>query len=188
MAKGSTPPKAPRTDVFAAIPPDAAKPNFLHLLQHRLVEEPLPGDFDPDVEANHLDALWTSLPQLRRYDFEAFVHAGGSGMVFRVRRPDLPIPLAMKIARKKLMLPQVSAHAATTLSPVSESELRALDRLSHPNLVRLYGAIENVGGAGVVAICTSFVETPLPIDVYLKETLEKSPSAKGTSRLPAFSP
>lgn len=196
MARKRKPSKqVPQTDLFlpsdlAAVPPDDSvpAPDFRELLLHPLVKEPLPSDFNVVDEAEHLRDLWTKLPQLRRYRFEAFVHAGGSGMVFKVYRSDLPTPMAMKIARKKLMLLPASANVATTLSPVSASEIRALDRLSHPNLVRLYGAIENVGGSGIVAICTTFVESPLPIDSYLLETLGKTPKAKGVVRLPAFSP
>ena len=61
-------------------------PPFFVLLKSPLVKEQLPRDFVLEEEAEHLTDLWSQLPGLWRYDFETFVHAGGSGMVFRVRK------------------------------------------------------------------------------------------------------
>ena len=66
------------------------------------------------------------------------------GMVFKVFRGDSTTPLALKIARRRLMN-VVQGDTAKALSPVSEAELKALERLSHPNVVRLYDAIEEPG-------------------------------------------
>src|SRR3990172_3758593 len=60
---------------------------FKELLDDPLVKLPLPKDFRSKEEAEHLMSLWTDSPNLHEYSFERFVHAGGSGMVFKVRTP-----------------------------------------------------------------------------------------------------
>jgi len=168
-------------------------PDFEALLRKPIVSTRLPSDFDPVKEAAHLSELWKAIKGFWQYDFEAFeneqgdkqtfVHAGGSGMVFKVRHRSSNTIQALKIARAKLMnRDELPEDAAGSLSPVSERELRALEKLSHENLVRLYNAIgsNNI----VVAIATSYVEDPRPLDSYLSDTLAQIP------RVPAhaFSP
>ncbi len=158
-------------------------PDFAALLAAPLVRDHLPSDFDREIEARHLTDLWGRLPELWNYVFLAFVHAGGSGLVFRVHRKTADTDQALKIVRRKLLsrdgLPQ---DAARSLSPVSERELRALEKLSHPHVVRLYDAISSE--EGVVAIATTYVSDPQPLDGYLRSTLARTPG-KGTH---AFSP
>jgi hypothetical protein len=96
MGKKKSSRKTPEGDLFVE-PEVPQAPDFRDLLARPLVREPLPGDFIPAEEAEHLVELWNKLRKLHRYRFEAFVHAGGSGMVFKVMRPDLQTPLAMKI-------------------------------------------------------------------------------------------
>ena len=158
-------------------------PDFALLLKKPLLDVPLPDDFKVEAEVEHLKNLWESAYPLSNYQYEHLVHAGGSGMVFKVVDENSNA-WAMKIVRKRLYeLKDSSGEVATSLSPVSESELRALQKLSHPNVVRLKEAIEN--GRGVVALCTTYVERPLGLDRYLQSTLEKTPSKKG---IHAFSP
>lgn len=160
--------------VNASVPPS---PDFLELLRHPLLNLDLPSHFSEPVEAEHLSALWQSSPEFRAYHFERFVHAGGSGMVFKVLSKDVMTPLALKVARHKLYSGDITnPNAAQTLSPLSEHELRALKQLSHSNIVRLYDTI--VDDRGVFAIVTSFVNKPAPLDHYLRETLRKDPSRK----------
>ena len=150
------------------------KPDFEFLLSKPLLQIALPSSFNLEEESAHLNILWDTIPALRQYNFKNFVHAGGSGMVFKVCRPPTNISLAMKIARKKLLsregLPKDAAHS---LSPVPEPEMRALEKLSHPNLVRLIDTVSNE--KGVIAIVTTYVENPQPLDEYLKKTLTRSP-------------
>lgn len=160
-------------------------PDFLDLLRHPLVKLELPRHFSEDTEANHLVDRWDSSPELRSYKFDRFVHAGGSGMVFKVFTTDVPTPLALKIARHKLYSGKITnPNAAQSLSPLSEQELRALKRLSHSNIVRLHDTI--VDEKGVFAIVTSFVNNPAPLDQFLRETLGRDPSRK--RGVHAFSP
>lgn len=175
---GNAPPKAP---------PSPEAPDFVDLLRKPLVKLPLPSDFDAAAESVHLAALWQRLPPLRCYQFESFVHAGGSGMVFKVLDSRSGTPRALKLARRKLCEPRPagqSKEAARTLSPVSESELRALERLSHPSVVRLFEALSD--GDSVLGVATAYVDNPKGIDVYLREVLEKDP--KGRKGIHAFSP
>jgi len=161
-----------------------APPDFRRLLREPLVADPLPSDFDHDQEAEHLERLWTTQPEFGEYDYHRFVHAGGSGMVFKVSPSGTTRFQAMKVARYKLMNRIVAAKdAATSLSPVSQQELQALERMSHPNVVRLFRAIAK--DDRVVAICTTFVE-PRPIDAYFRTILSKEPKQK--SRGSALSP
>ena len=164
------------------------RPDFARLLATPLVTLPLPRDFDVQAESEHLNRLWTETKELQQYTFESFVHAGGSGMVFRVSSPAADVlPLALKIARQKLMeVSPRNPNIATSLSPVSPRELRALQRISHESVVRLHDALENK--RGVFAIVTSYVGTPQPLDQYLLTTLEKHPDPTGEKGLHRFSP
>lgn len=167
-------------------PHDASPPPFRSLLQSPLLEVPLPQDFDVGEEATHLEALWKQTPRLQAYQYQAFVHAGGSGMVFQVSEQGGP-SRALKVVRRRLYYREVKdSAAATNLSPVSEAELKALERVSHPNVVRLYEAIEDE--KGVIAICTSYVEGPRSLDAYLRETLEKEPGPRRRRGRHSFSP
>ncbi len=151
-----------------------ASPPFLKLLENPVVSEPLPRDFDRKVETDHLSLLWDNLNGLWNYAFEAFIHAGGSGMVFRVRHKKSGTVQALKVARNKLLHPQdLPTEAAETLSPVPDNELLALQTLAHPNVVSLDDAFSYEGR--VVAISTTYVDDPQPLDTYFKRTLEKTP-------------
>lgn len=159
----------------AAIPPP---PDFLELLRKPLVKLPLPTDFSEPAEAEHLSNLWAASKKLRSYKFETFVHAGGSGLVFKVQQENVTTPLSIKIARRKLYLREVTnPEAAQNLSPLTEQELRALQRLTHSNIVRFYDTIADQDKR-IFAIITSFVSNPVPLDQFLRDTLGKDPSRK----------
>ncbi|NJL71885.1 MAG: protein kinase [Candidatus Competibacteraceae bacterium] len=154
-----------------------SSPDFLELLKNPLLSTQLPRDFDPEMESTHFLSLWKEIDALQAYQFDKFIFAGGSGAVFRVKRSDIGAPLAMKIARAKLFAEgDASNEVATTLSPLSDSEIRALKSLSHQNVVRLYDAIS--GPRGIFAVCTSYVEEPLNLDEFLLSTLAKVPHNK----------
>ena len=148
---------------------------FRELLASPIVTTEMPPDFDIDEEALHLESIWASTPRLKSYKCEQFVHAGGSGIVFQVRGSEISEPLALKIARKKLFDIQLDKFSvATNLSPVQESELLALKNIHHKNIVRLHEAIENKHG--VIALVTTYVPEPKPLDSYLTNVLSKKPS------------
>ncbi|HST21230.1 MAG TPA: protein kinase [Blastocatellia bacterium] len=168
-------------------PAESPCPVFESLLKHPLVEQPLPKDFRIDEEAKHLTELWETCDNFKHYFFNEFVHAGGSGMVFRVTPHNSTISQALKIARHKLYtLDPKKQEVAHTLSPVSPRELLALETISHPNVVRLYEAIENE--RGIIAISTTYVQNPQPLDQYLINTLAKHPDPTGKKGLHPFSP
>lgn len=60
-------------------------PNFERLLKDPLIKAELPDGFSVVEEAAHLVDLWNRAHKLRDYRFDRFVHAGGSGMVFKER-------------------------------------------------------------------------------------------------------
>jgi serine/threonine protein kinase len=159
-------------------------PHFAELLRDPIVKEPaLPSNFKIEIEATHLLRLWEQCAQLREYDIQAFVYAGGSGMVFKARQNDSPTLQALKIARHHLFdKTGLPPEAAQSLSPVSPSELDALKELFHPNVVRLFSTV-TMGDNTMVAIGTTYVDDPLNIDEYLRYILDLAP-LKGH----AFSP
>jgi HD superfamily phosphohydrolase/serine/threonine protein kinase len=159
-------------------------PPFEKLLREPMVKKPpLPHGFSAEIEGKHLVDLWGRCPELQRYEFIAFVHAGGSGMVFKVQRNGVNSVEALKIARKHLFetsrLPDGAAHS---LSPVSANELAVLKELFHPNVVRLLSTVTLDNK--LIALGTTYIDDPLNLDEYLRYILEQTPS-KG---LHAFSP
>jgi HD superfamily phosphohydrolase len=146
-------------------------PDFKKLLESPLVKEDLPNDFNKNEEIEHLGNLFKET-DISKYTFESFVHSGGSGMVFKVRDTLSNNILALKIARKKLFNTSSAAKDATRLSPVSVKELNALQNLSHPNVVRLFDAITD-NSDSIVAIATTYVEKPQPLNLYITDILSK---------------
>ncbi len=153
-----------------------SQPNFRQLLSNPTVEDRLPYDFNVNREAIHLERLYSGNTEIQAYDFNNFIFAGGSGMVFKVSPSGSSRWQAMKIIRAHLYEePHSSEDIAESLSPVSQNEIMALESMSHPNVVHLYKAIAQDNR--VVAICTTFVE-PRTFDNYIRETLKKKPKTK----------
>lgn len=174
----STSPRLAFDSVHKCTPPD-----FEKLLRDPIVTNPpLPNNFIVQAESAYLQDLWNKCPQLQDYQFMTFVYAGGSGMVFKVQRNGSSFE-ALKIARKHLFdksnLPE---NAASSLSPVSDSELAVLKELFHPNVVRLTSTV--TFDNRLIAIGTTYVDQPASLDEYLRYILEQTP-ARG---LHAFSP
>ena len=148
-----------------------AMPNLINLMDKPLVKENLPTDFNKDEEINHLNNLFSETSILKKYIFEYFVHSGGSGMVFKVRSVSTNNVLALKIARKKLFNNDAN-NDVESLSPVPVKELNALQNLSHPNVVRLFDAITDNHNR-IVAIATTYVDEPQPLNLYITSTLSQ---------------
>lgn len=163
--------------------PPPKPPDFRDLLRKPLVKLPLPSDFDIELEAAHLKQLWQDTPPLQALRFRTFVHAGGSGLVFEVSDRDDSASALKVVRHSKYASKEPSPEVPKVLSPVSEVELKSLRLLKHPNLVLLNNAIAN--DRGIVAISTSYVSAPKPIDLYLRDTLQTDPARRG---LHAFSP
>jgi HD superfamily phosphohydrolase len=159
-------------------------PKFRELLTQPAIDLPLPADFKTDIETAHLISLWEEVPKMRRYDFEQFIHAGGSGMVFRVKERGTPTDWAMKIARRKTFEP--SPKDAKKESPFSEAEISALQQVSHPNVVTLRDRIKSADG--VIALVTTYVPDPQPLDEYLRKTFARDPDPNRKRGLSSFSP
>lgn len=161
-------------------------PDFAALLRNPISKAKLPSDFRIEVEARHLRNLWEQNPGFHPYSFDAFVSAGGSGMVFKVLPPSSRVPVALKVVRSKVYHAiSPKPGVATNLSPVSETELRALEQISHPNVVRLSDSIADK--KGIIAIATTYVESPENLDDYLNNVLQKEPS-RGRGKIRPFSP
>ena len=154
--------------------PSLPEPAFLKLLNDPLLSTPLPRNFSAEKEAEHLKQLWARSPQMRTYRFLYFVHAGGSGMVFKVQRQGAANVEALKIARQHLFEPShLPQHAARSLSPVSPQELSALERLAHPNVVQLHSTISLDGQ--IVGLGTTYIDEPRNLDEYVNHILEQAP-------------
>ena len=175
-----------------ALIPDSAwtKEKFLELLKHPAVTDtPLPSDFDVDVESTHLEDLWKEFPGLQKYEFLEFVHAGGSGMVFKVQEA-LADTWALKLAREdiysKFQEDQVRKPEQAN-AVISEAEVTALQHVNHPNVVKFHEKICTKEGA-VVGLVTSYVDRPKPINEFLVSTrLQEEISLAAGSELP-FAP
>lgn len=149
-------------------------PDFFSKLADPLIKEPLPKDFMIKEEAGHLSELWKIIPKFQKYKYDRFIHAGGSGMVFKIFSPDSDTPLALKVVRKVMLTKKVEKDGvATSLSPIKEKELMLLKRISHPNIVRYIDSISNE--RGTIAVITSFIEKPQSLGAFIKETFEKHP-------------
>lgn len=145
--------------------PEAKRPDFRGLLSRPLVALPLPKDFSVEEESAHLDKLWSEQADFRTYQFEGFIHAGGSGMVFRVLSLRNSTIWALKIARGKEFKKEGS--------PFSANETSALSRLAHPNIVKLDSLLKT--GRGVIALATTYIDEPKPFDEFLESILKQSP-------------
>jgi HD superfamily phosphohydrolase len=162
-----------------SIPP---APPFHNLLNSPSVKQELPKDFDKSIEAAHLQVLWNDVPAFHKYAFEEFVHAGGSGMVFRVKEHGSESVWALKVPRQKALKVGLDSQ----VSPFSPAEISALRQVSHPNLVRLHEQVKST--QGVVGLITTYVHRPNPLDEYLRDTLSKDPDPKRTKGISPFSP
>lgn len=163
---------------------DGPAPDFGKLLRAPAIDLPLPTGFDPEAEATHLIGLWENVAPLRGYEFEEFIHAGGSGIVFRVKERGKTTNWAIKIARKRAFEP--SPKDGSRESPFSEAEISALQQVSHPNVVTLRDRI--VSRDGVIALVTTYINDPQPLDEYLRKTFALNPDPKGKRGLSSFSP
>jgi HD superfamily phosphohydrolase/serine/threonine protein kinase len=169
---------------FAPVSEDGPLPAFRELLSRPRIDLPLPSDFDAGLEAKHLETLWEAIPKLRRYHFEQFIHAGGSGMVFRVKEKGGETDWALKIARKKTFDP--APKSGIQESPFSEAEITALQQVSHPNVVTLRDRI--TAEQGVVGLVTTYVPDPQPLDEYLRKTFARDPDPNRRRGIASFSP
>ena len=178
--------KAPKQESLPLASPamEGPPPNFTPLLRKPAIDLPLPSDFDADIEGAHLLALWETVREMRNYDYERFIHAGGSGMVFRVKERGGTTQWAMKVARKKTFEP--SAKDGSKDSPFSEAEISALQQVSHPNVVTLRDRISSE--AGVIALVTTYINDPQPLDEYLRKTFARDPDPEKKRGIFSFSP
>ena len=127
----------------------------------------MPKNFDYELEAQHLFSLIEKCSELKSYTFDEFICAGGSGMVFKVKRLSSDdFYTAIKIVRKHVFENKDE-------SPFSNADLEALKELSHPNIVRLYDTVK-IDGV-VIAVCTSYIENAQGIDRYIQDILNKIP-------------
>jgi serine/threonine protein kinase len=163
-------------------PASPIPPNFRALLANPDVKLQLPHGFDAEKEAQHLEALYAQVPAFRSYTFLSFIYAGGSGMQFRVQPGDGGAEQAMKIARAHFFTPQTDADGP--FSPVSQTELRALELFGHPNLVRLFKVIEDK--KSTIALCTTLVRDGLEIDKCLTRAAGSSYSTRVRQSDPAL--
>lgn len=88
---------------------------------------PLAADFRVDEEAAHLTKLWSDVPDLQKYRLLDFVHAGGSGMVFKEALLGTDSPRALKIVRSKILDRNLFEARAHSVKPLSRCAARPKD-------------------------------------------------------------
>jgi len=143
-----------------------------NMLDDPLVPDGKPDKFDSQAEAEYLETLIKDCDALQAYQFDKFIAAGGSGMVFRVKRKQDSFPTALKIVRKK-------GFEDSSQSPFSNEELDALKELSHANILRIYEFVEKAD-SGVVGICSAYISNPQGMDKYVQGQLEPQESREET--------
>jgi serine/threonine protein kinase len=130
-------------------------------LKDEMVAGTVPDEFDIDAEVSHLAALWEKLPFRDDYDLFKYEGAGGSGVVLSAEYKRFHTRRAVKLPRLAIYNSPPSAED----HPEEDPELRALERLSHPNITRLFEPAKAPGGRGAVAV-TQVVNSARALDKY----------------------
>jgi serine/threonine protein kinase len=137
------------------MPIDVAK------LKDEMSKGRVPEGFDIEAEAMHLADLWNRVQFQDCYDEFRYEGAGGSGVVLSAEYKKFRTRRAVKLPRLAVYK---SGSSADPL-PEEDPELRALERLSHPHITRLFDSSKAPGGRGAVAV-TQVVERAEPLDRY----------------------
>ena len=131
------------------------------------VKENLPDGFSIKEEASYLFDLITNCEPLQKYEFVKFISAGGTGMVFEVKRNSQEsFNTALKVVRKKI-------YDDPDHPPFPEEELDALKELVHENILRQYEFVSK-SGKEVVAICSALIDKPQSMDKSIQLILDSN--------------
>ena len=130
-------------------------------LKEQMLSRGVPEDFNIDEELPHLAALWAKVPFHADYQDFKYAGAGGSGVVFSAEYSRFHTRRAVKLPR--LAIYRNSSPDETW--PDEDPESRALERLSHPHITRLFESTRAPEGRGAVAV-TQLVSDAKPLDKY----------------------
>ena len=131
----------------------------------------LPEGFNYEDEATHICMLLEKHKKLQEYNFDSFISAGSTGLVFKVTAKDNnAFPMTLKLARRK-------AYELNKAMAISNNEVNALRNLSHANIIRLFDMIEDPE-KGCIGILMTYIENPLGLDEYLRTILRQKPKGK----------
>jgi HD superfamily phosphohydrolase/serine/threonine protein kinase len=132
----------------------------------------LPADFNVEAEsAYYADLFQGVLKSLGEgYSFEKLLGAGGSGTVFLARPRTSERLRAVKLPRKAFVDEVHKSKAEDQGTAGLNVEVRALDKLSHPNIVRLHDAFEIEPNLFVLVM--AYVPESQDLDAFLIKLLE----------------
>eukprot|EP00826_Nyctotherus_ovalis_P032575 TRINITY_DN2624_c0_g1_i10.p2 TRINITY_DN2624_c0_g1~~TRINITY_DN2624_c0_g1_i10.p2 ORF type:complete len:145 (-),score=33.12 TRINITY_DN2624_c0_g1_i10:11-445(-) len=97
----------------------------------------------PSIHSNdELEIIYSNtptrhIPKLEDFEIVKVIGCGGFSKVFQVRKKDTAMIFAMKVTRKEFVLEKGKAEQAM-------AERRILARMSHPFIVSLHYAFQNV--------------------------------------------
>lgn len=139
----------------------------------------LPGEFDVDAESRYYASLAIGPLHslLASLEIEQFLGAGGAGTVFLARSSYAVSPhakpRAVKLPREAFAREVHSTQSQPLGAAAVNVEVDALDRLYHPNIVRLHDAARI--DASLDAVVMGYISDSRDLDVYLRSQLDSDP-------------
>lgn len=126
----------------------------------------LPSEFNPVVEAGHLETIIKGELSdfLKDYSEPFIAGAGGSGVVLCAKYEPFDTLRAIKIPRRR----QYVSERPEDQPPEVDPEMQALSKVSHKNITRLYESKPLTEGKGFCYV-TEYVNSPKPLHVYAKD-------------------
>lgn len=141
-----------------------------------------PGNVNADDEANYLHELITQNPSvaghLKNYADPTIIGVGGSGIILRATYTPNGGPRALKFPRKRQYTAVKTDPAVVEIDP----ERRALEKVSHQNITRLYDAFELPNDLRYCMI-TEYVPGDDTLDTYVPKLVCNPPCHQSEEQL-----
>jgi serine/threonine protein kinase len=138
---------------------------------HDLPKDKLSDDFDIELEAAYYSEIEKDLEDLlSTHEIEKALGTGGSGTVFQANYIPVGTSRCIKFPRKayveRLSLPDNNEDKSPRLNP----ERHALERLNHPNIVRMHTAVKIQ--EGIYVLVMDCIPDCKDLDDFLKSNIK----------------